>query len=244
MASTLRLCLDLPLPAGPAEMDLPAAAVRHVQVRRLQPGDALRLFDGRGDEREAVLLAMGRHAARVSIGAAVPAAAAELPVAVTLAFGVPANDRMDRLVEKATELGVATIQPLLTERSVLRLQGERARSRCAHWHSIAVAASEQCGRAVVPTVEPWIPLADWLARDGSATTTRWVLSTASPSTPLARCPRPAAQLTVLSGPEGGLADGEMATARAAGFVAVGLGPRVLRADTAPLALMAWISLLG
>jgi 16S rRNA (uracil1498-N3)-methyltransferase len=242
MASTLRICLDAPLPAGSGELDLPAPAVRHLQVRRLQPGDALRLFDGRGDERDAVLLAVGRQSARVAIAAAGCAPAAELPVAVTLALGVPANDRMDRLVEKATELGVASIQPLLTERSVLRLQGERARARCEHWRSIAMAASEQCGRAVVPTVEPWMALAEWLARPAPASSTRWVLSTAPPTTPLARCPRPAAELAVLSGPEGGLAPDEMAAARAAGFLAIGLGPRVLRADTAPLAVMAWLSL--
>lgn len=243
MASTLRICLDAPLPAGPAELDLPAAAVRHLQVRRLQPGDALRLFDGRGDERDAVLLAMGRQSARVALAAAGAAAAAELPVSVTLAFGVPANDRMDRLVEKATELGVATIQPLLTERSVLRLQGERAQARCQHWRSIAMAASEQCGRAVVPSIGPWITLGEWLARPAPGAT-RWVLSTATQSLPLSRCPRPGEHLAVLSGPEGGLADAEMAAAQGAGFLAVGLGPRVLRADTAPLALMAWVSLLG
>lgn len=236
-----RLFVDLPLQPG-TPVELPAGAVRHLQVLRLQPGAALHLFDGRGGEWLAQLLAVGRRTARVQVDAPVTPVA-ELPVAVTLAIGVPANDRMDRLVEKATELGVAAIQPLTTERSVLRLHGERAAARCAHWQAIAAAACEQCGRARVPTVAAWATLAEWLARP-CAFDSRWMLSTGPQAAAVAACRPPGTTLAVLSGPEGGFAAAEVAAARAAGFEEVGLGPRVLRADTAPLALLAWIGLRG
>jgi len=227
------LRVDLPF-------ELPVEAVRHVQVLRLQPGDALRVFDGRGGEWLARLLRMGRRDALVRVESAV-APVPELPVAVTLAIGVPANDRMDRLVEKATELGVAAIQPLVTERSVLRLQGERAEARRAHWQAIAVAACEQCGRARVPSIAAWATLSDWLARP-HAQQTRWLLSTDAQAVGAARCDAPGETLLVLSGPEGGFSAAETLAARGAGFVEVSLGPRVLRADTAPLALLAWLGL--
>jgi 16S rRNA (uracil1498-N3)-methyltransferase len=240
MSQTPRIHLALPLDTA-SEIELPVAAVRHLQVRRLQPGDALRLFDGRGGEWQAELLRMGRQSARVRIGVALQPVA-ELRVSVTLALGVPANDRMDRLVEKACELGVAAIQPLVTERSVLRLSGERAAQRCDHWQSIAVAACEQCGRAQVPTVAPWMTLAQWLAQPPALA--RWLLSPEPEARPLAGRALPTASLCVLSGPEGGLSPAEQAAARASGFEPVNLGPRVLRADTAPLVVMAWLSLLA
>lgn len=239
---SLRLLVDAPLAAG-ATLALPEAAARHVQVRRLQPGDALRLFDGRGGEHDARVVSMGRRDVSVAVGPAV-AAVPELPVAVTLAVGVPANERMDTLVEKATELGVAAIQPLECERSVLRLTGERAARRREHWQAVAAAASEQCGRAVVPAVAPPRRLDDWLAglpADGR----RLLLSLAGDAVPWAAAGvsgGAGGAVTVLSGPEGGLAPAEEAAARAAGFRPVSLGPRVLRADTAPLALLAAIAL--
>jgi 16S rRNA (uracil1498-N3)-methyltransferase len=178
----------------------------------------------------------------VAVGPAV-AAVPELSVAVTLAVGVPANERMDTLVEKATELGVAAIQPLECERSVLRLAGERAARRREHWQAVAAAASEQCGRAVGPAVASPRRLDDWLAglpADGR----RLLLSLAGDAVPWAAAGAPGGFVTVLSGPEGGLAPEEEAAARAAGFQPVSLGPRVLRADTAPLALLAAIALAG
>jgi 16S rRNA (uracil1498-N3)-methyltransferase len=234
---TLRLFVAAALAAG-SELDLPADAVRHLQVRRLQPGDALTLFDGSGAEWPARVLAIGRASARVVLGAP-QAVARELPVAVTLAVCVPANERMDTLVEKAAELGAAAIVPLLSERSVLRLDGARAVRRREHWQAIAAAACEQCGRARVPAVQPLQPLAQWLA--APAGEPRWLLSTSSQATPIARCTVPPA-LALLSGPEGGLSEAEQAAARAGGCLPVSLGPRVLRADTAPLAALAWIGL--
>lgn len=147
-----RLHVDSPLVAG-AELALPDAASRHVQVLRLQPGAALTLFDGRGGEWSAEVLAIGRKtvSARVGMHRDVER---ELATPVTLALGMPANERMDGLVEKATELGVAAIQPLVCERSVLRLAGDRADRKAAHWQAIAVAACEQSGRNRVPQVAP------------------------------------------------------------------------------------------
>jgi 16S rRNA (uracil1498-N3)-methyltransferase len=249
---TIRLHVDRSL-VEHDEFPLPEGAARHAQVRRVQPGDALRLFDGRGHEHGAQVLEMGRKAVVVRLGPAC-AALAELPQRITLALGMPANERMDTLVEKATELGVHAIQPLECERSVLRLSGERAQRKREHWQAVAVAASEQCGRAWVPQIEPVRSLTQWLQglhgvdgveaqEDADAAPGRWLLSFGAQALPpgawLQKMKTPPSVLQVLSGPEGGLSPAEEEAARAAGFCAVTLGPRVLRADTAPLALLAW-----
>ncbi len=238
------------LPLQPDQLiGLPAAVARHVQVLRLQPDDALRLFDGTGGEWSARIVKMGRSEVDVKIGPALPSLP-ELGCAVTLAIGVPANERMDSLVEKATELGVAAVQPLLCERSVLRLQGERALKKIAHWQAVAVAASEQSGRARVPLVAPMLGLQGWLAAlpapNAGETSQDWrgVLSLRDAGAirevlPAGALPR---RVSLLSGPEGGLSEAEEAAARASGFVPLSLGPRVLRADTAPLAALSWIAL--
>jgi 16S rRNA (uracil1498-N3)-methyltransferase len=246
---TIRLYVETPLAAG-MELPLPAGAARHAQVRRVQPGDALVLFDGRGGEWHAAVGSMGRKEVRVRVGRHVDVDR-EAPSAVTIAFGMPANDRMDALVEKATELGVAAIQPLVCERSVLRLDGERAERRREHWHAVAVAASEQCGRTRLPLIHPVMALPSWLAvlqESPPQSELRWLLSPAAgaplqgPARPAAGTARPG--LLALSGPEGGLSPGEDSMALARGFSPVTLGARVLRADTAPLALLAWWSLAG
>lgn len=134
---------------------------RHVQVLRMQPGEGLRVFDGRGREWQAEVTEMGRKVVQVRVLHGIDNDR-ELPVRVTLAVGMTANDRMDTLVEKATELGAHAIQPLLCARSVLRLDGERAAKKVAHWQAVAVAASEQCGRSVVPQVLPVVSSVAWL----------------------------------------------------------------------------------
>ncbi len=165
---------------------------------------------------------------------------------MTLALGVPANDRMDTLVEKAGELGAAAIQPLVCERSVWRLSGERAESKRRHWSAVAAAASEQCGRARVTEVLPVRSFSSWLAGEVGADRARRVVlsfdaSAATASEALKdRASKAGESIVALSGPEGGLSDSEESLAVARGFVRVGLGPRVLRADTAPLALLAWL----
>ncbi|MDN4589773.1 16S rRNA (uracil(1498)-N(3))-methyltransferase [Xenophilus aerolatus] len=216
---------------------LPAGAARHVQVLRLQPGDALTLFDGRGGEYAATVERMGRSDVQVQVGAHDPVER-EAPIAVHLAVGMPANERMDWLVEKAAELGAASIQPLVTAHGVLRLAGERAEKKRAHWQAVAIAACEQCGRNRVPPVHAPLAFDAWMAALPDADDARLLLAFA----PDARALRDstaagAAGITVLSGPEGGLNAQEEAAARARGFQAVTLGPRVLRAETAALAAL-------
>lgn len=234
-----RFFVDTPLAATDGDIALPPGAARHVQVLRLQPGDALTLFDGSGPEWQAEVTAMGRSEVRVRlISAEQPQR--ELGRAITLAVVMPANDRMDFLVEKATELGAAAVQPLMSERSVLRLTGERADKKRSHWQGVAIAAAEQCGRTVPTRIEPVQTLAAWLAalqpRDDEW---RGLLSPRAAS-PLALFPQQRALF--LSGPEGGLSDAEEDAARACGFAAISLGPRILRADTAPLAVLSWLAL--
>jgi 16S rRNA (uracil1498-N3)-methyltransferase len=235
-----RLYLDQPLSLD-APFNLPSGPARHVQVLRLQPGAELTLFNGQGGEWRAHVVHMGRSEVQVQLHEHV-AIERELPLQVTLAVGMPANERMDALVEKATELGVAAIVPLITERSVLRLSGERADKRVAHWQAVAVSACEQSGRTRVPLLHPVQPLARWLQAlpAAEASEQRWLLDPRAPSPWQAQ--RRAALF--LSGPEGGLSPAEEGQAAQQGFVGVSLGPRVLRADTAPLAVLAHLALSG
>jgi 16S rRNA (uracil1498-N3)-methyltransferase len=218
---------------------LPPGAARHVQVLRMQPGDAITLFDGSGGEFAALVERMGRSEVAVQVGAH-SAIEREAPRAVHLAVGMPANERMDWLVEKATELGVASIQPLMTAHGVLRLAGERAEKKRAHWEAIAIAACEQCGRNRVPVIHPVQPIGTWIAAPANDAT-RFVLSLAEGTRALADA-RDALEgerdVCVLSGPEGGLSAAEESDALARGFAPLTLGPRVLRAETAALAALA------
>jgi 16S rRNA (uracil1498-N3)-methyltransferase len=236
---SIRLFVETPLQAH-AELLLPAAAARHAQVLRVQPGAQLTLFDGSGCDWPATVLAMGRSDVRVQVGEpqTVPC---ELPWHITVALGMPANERMDTVVEKATELGMAALAPLHTERSVLRLHGERAERKRSHWQGIVQAACEQCGRAVVPPVWPVRTLDEWL-RQAPAANHHLLLSLRADAAPLhTLLPAPGDRLVLLSGPEGGLSGDEEEAARAHGYRPVALGRRVLRADTAPLAALAWLS---
>jgi 16S rRNA (uracil1498-N3)-methyltransferase len=248
---SLRLYVPSPLSAD-LEFSLAEDAARHVQVRRLQPGDDLRLFDGAGGEWRAQVTRMGKRDVDVRVGAH-EAVDRELPVDLEIALGMPTNERMDALIEKATELGVASIQPLQTDRSVLRLDGERAAKRVAHWQAVAVGASEQSGRTRVPGVLPVRGLASWLADAAQATpdgyATRFVMSTGeAPRLPAlvaggAASAGERARWLALSGPEGGLAPDEEAAAVARGFTRLSLGSLILRADTAPLAWLAQMAAL-
>ena len=261
-----RFHCPVPLVTG-AELDLPPGAARHVQVLRLQPGDRITLFHGGpGDdspsgEFDATVLRMGRSDVQVHIGAR-HAIDREAPRAVHLLAGITANERMDWLVEKATELGVASITPLVAERSVLKLRGERADKKIAHWQAVAVAACEQCGRNRVPVVHAAVDLAGWVRAHAAAA------PTTSPSTSPPTSPKAAQRLLLslrpdtaplhvaaavdggrrpvwfLSGPEGGLSGAEEDLALLSGFAPVTLGPRVLRAETAPLAALATLAALA
>ena len=223
-----------------ALLALPAGAARHVQVLRLQPGDALTLFDGRGGEYAATVERMGRSEVTVQVGAHDPVER-EAPRAVHLAVGMPANERMDWLVEKATELGVASIQPLITAHGVLRLAGERAEKKRAHWQAIAVGGL----RAMRPQPGAARPSGrgarrrGWRRWAGGGRHRCWASAPDARPLPTAGYGRrqPARRLTLLSGPEGGLAAGEQDAALASGFALATLGPRVLRAETAALAAL-------
>ena len=200
----------------------------------------------RGGEWTATVLHMGRTSVRVRVGAH-QAIEREGARAIHLLAGTTAGERMDWLVEKATELGMASLTPLATERSMVRLHGERAAKKQAHWQAVAVAACEQCGRNRVPHIHPLASLAQALAPASAAAVAtgvaplRLVLSLAPGSVPLRSVlaqAAPEAALQFLSGPEGGLSAQEEQQALAQGFVPVSLGPRVLRAETAPLAALA------
>ncbi len=236
---TVRLYVDAALATG-AELELPDAAARHVQVRRLQPHDRLVLFNGGGGEWTASVVKMGRQTVTVRVADFDPVER-ELGLRVTLALGMPANERMDFLVEKATELGVTAIQPLQCERSVLRLVGDRALRKREHWQAVAAAAAEQCGRTRVPDVAPVLLIDRWL-NTLESDALRVLLSPHEAASTLPAVLRDARELITLSGPEGGLSPKEEAAAAARGFVATRLGDRVLRAETAPLAVLAWIGL--
>ncbi|MBM3386815.1 MAG: 16S rRNA (uracil(1498)-N(3))-methyltransferase [Betaproteobacteria bacterium] len=235
-----RFHCDLALASGQT-LSLPPGAARHVQVLRLQPGARITLFNGQGGEFDATVTRMGRSDVDVQVGTH-QAIEREAPRAIHLLAGITANERMDWLVEKATELGVASITPLVAERSVLKLKGERAEKKRAHWQGVAVAAAEQCGRNRVPAIHAALTLADWLAQP-AAPAWRCVLSLAPGTQPLAQAAAGDAPMWVLSGPEGGLSPLEEAQALQAGFVPVTLGPRVLRAETAPLAVLAALTVM-
>ncbi len=238
---TARFYADLPLVIGDA-VGLPERAARHVQVLRLQPEDSITLFNSLGGEFEARITRMGRSDVQVLVTGH-QAVERETLRAVHLAIGMPANERMDWLVEKASELGAASITPLMAERSVLRLKGERADKKVAHWQGVAIAACEQCGRNRLPPVHEVATLSDWLASlpPASSASPRLLLSLRAGTQPLLQAlagAGSAAPVTLLSGPEGGLSAAEEDAAIAAGFVPVTLGPRTLRAETAPLACLA------
>lgn len=246
-----RFYCPTPLVSG-ALLDLPDGPARHVQVLRLQPGETITLFngqastDGQFGEHDATVTHMGRSSVQVQVGAWT-ATQREATRQVHLAVGMPANERMDWLVEKAAELGVASIQPLMTERSVLRLSGERAAKKQAHWQSVAVAACEQCGGNRVPQVHALLTLAQWLkARPAlpDAAPLALLLTLRADSQnlrdatgPVAGAPTAASDITFLSGPEGGLSPAEEDAALTCGFKPVTLGPRVLRSETAALAAL-------
>jgi 16S rRNA (uracil1498-N3)-methyltransferase len=239
-----RFHCTVPLSGG-ITLSLPPGAARHVQVLRLQPGDDITLFDGNGGEYTATVEQMGRSEVTVNVQTH-HAIEREASRAVHLAVGMPANDRMDWLVEKATELGVTSVQPLITAHGVLRLSSERAEKKVAHWQAIAIAACEQCGRNRVPIVHPVRNLSAWLggfaAASGNAQ--RLILSLAEGSRPLVMHAREDTgndAVWVLSGPEGGLGRSEEDAALAQGFAPVSLGARVLRAETASMTALALLA---
>jgi len=224
------------------ECTLPQAQAHHaMHVLRLAAGDAVTLFDGRGTEYAATVARVGRREITVRIADARPVDR-ESPLPVTLAQAVSSGERMDYTIQKAVELGVAHIQPIASQRSVVRLNGERAEKRIAHWQYVVIAACEQCGRNVVPEVAPLLSFMDWIgALPVGGDELRLMLSPHAAKN-LEELSRPATGAMLLAGPEGGFDPGEIEAAQARGFIALRLGPRVLRTETAALAALAALQL--
>lgn len=227
-----------PLAAGTI-VELPEAVAHHLHVLRLQAGDALDLFNGDGLAYCAKLASLDKRRASAAVLTGIPADV-ELPYAITLAQALPEGSKMDWIVEKAVELGVSAIAPLAAQRSVVRLSGERADKRLAHWHAVVIAASEQCGRNRLAQVAALADLRSWLALP--ATQPRILLSpraTVSLSTWASQ--RQAQSATLMVGPEGGFTHDEEAAAEAAGATLLSIGPRVLRTETAGLAALSTLN---
>ena len=236
----IRVHAAQPLSAG-AEVALPEAAAHHVaRVLRLRPGAPLVLFDGSGADFRAEIVAVEGDRVRARVVERT-AGLRESPLGITLVQAVSRGERMDWTLQKATELGVRAIQPVLSARSVVRLDGQQAAKKHRHWQAIVAGACEQCGRSVLPEVRPPLDLPRFLAevpREGQ----RLVLSPTGPGS-LAGLPGMAARVELLIGPEGGLDDAELAAAERAGFAPVRLGPRVLRTETAGIAALAVLQAL-
>ena len=205
-----------------------------LHVLRLQAGAALTLFDGLGGEYPSLIKRIDKAGLILAV-AGRREVSRESPLMAMLAQGISSGERMDYTVQKCVELGIFAIQPLIAQRSVVRLAGERADKRVAHWQSVAAAACEQCGRNQLPAVLPVQPLMKWLGAPVNGA--RYLLSPHA-ATRLRELERPRGTVTLLVGPEGGWNEGEAEAARAAGFTPLSLGPRVLRTETAAVAALA------
>jgi 16S rRNA (uracil1498-N3)-methyltransferase len=234
-----------PLAVG-VRVALSEGAARHAaRVLRLDVDDALTLFDGRGGEYACRVASRGRDAMAVDV-LAWHRIERESPLGLTLVQGLQAGEKMDLTVQKAVELGVGRIVPVFTRRGVVRLEGERARKRAAHWRAVAVSACEQCGRNRVPDLADPEALPPWLDRPPAGVSPLRLMLDPGASLTLDALPRPpkaTGAVELLVGAEGGLTAEETERACRAGFVAVRLGPRVLRTETAGLAALAAIQCL-
>lgn len=233
-----RLYCDAALSPG-ATVTLPERAARHLAALRLRVGDGVTLFNGDGCESSAELVRLGKRGAAATVKHR-ESVSRESSLVVRLAQGVCAADRMDLVLQKATELGVESIAPVTTTRSIVRLSAERRERREAHWQNVVIAACEQCGRNRIPGVAATVPFPRFVAevpRTGSR-----ILLAPDGAVGLREIAI-AAPVWVLIGPEGGLAPDEREIAVAAGFVPVRFGPRVLRTETAPLAALAALQAL-
>lgn len=226
-----RFFVDLPLALG--EHQLPEAQAHYIgRVLRLAEGDRVQLFNGLGEEYLATLVQVGKKSVSLRVDEVLPGQP-DSRLRVHLGQGLSRGERMDWAIQKATELGVNELTPIVSERCEVRLKDERADKRLAHWRQVAISACEQSGRSTVPVIHPPQLLADWLVQCNAEL--KLVLHPIAE--PLTSHPAPAS-LAFLIGPEGGLSDSEVAQARQAGFNAARLGPRVLRTETAPVVALA------
>jgi len=225
------------MPAAGASIDLPPPAAHHLtRVLRAAVGDPVVVFSA-GTEFAATIARIDKHGVTVKLAAG-RVVDREAPLAFTLAQAISSGDRMDLTLQKAVELGIKDVQPLFSERSVVRLDSERAGKRMAHWQQVLISACEQCGRNVVPGLAAPQAVFDWLGTLAPSTGGEGrILLSPHAGERLAELPRPSS-VTLLAGPEGGFTEVETGLAQQRGFVAVRLGPRVLRTETAALAALA------
>ncbi len=230
-----------PLPLN-TDYELPPEAAHHAgRVLRLRAGDAVQIFDGQGNARDASIgVIEGKHVLLCNLrgGAAAPQPALH----ILLAQAMSSSEKMDWVVQKATELGAAEIVPVQTQRSVAKLSGDRAEKRAEHWRSVAISACEQCGRNTLPKLQAPQELGAWLNEMRDAPGAKFILLPDGASS-LHSQSRPQGRVTLLVGPEGGFTPGEAKLAQQAGFVPVLLGPRVLRTETAAIAGVAALQTL-
>jgi 16S rRNA (uracil1498-N3)-methyltransferase len=233
--SDTRLYTDAPLaPGEPVELHDDRA--RYVsRVLRLRPDDVVTIFDGRGAEYLARISALSKDRVLLTVDEQ-RKVDRESQLRIHLLQGISRGERMDFAVQKATELGVALLTPVLTEFSVVKLNEKRAQKKTRHWQAIAASACEQCGRNVLPVIEPPITLRNWMGEHHTAEGKRIVLQPGA-NTSVSGLGEPVDEITVLVGPEGGFSDTEYELAAACHFQAVGLGPRILRTETAAAAIL-------
>ena len=238
-----RIYLPEPLAAG-LEVTLPPPQAHHLaDVLRLKADAALTVFNGDGAEHSAVITRIGRGEVVIRVED-VRAVERESPLDLTLAQGISRGSRMDYTVQKAVELGVARIEPVLTRRGVVRLDAAGARQKMTHWQAVAIAACEQSGRNRVPEIAAVRTFDKWLARWRAAhEDVLGLLLDAQAERRLSELPRPPRRVVLLAGPEGGLAEEERRAGESQGLTPVKLGPRVLRTETASLAALAAIQTL-
>ena len=219
------------------EVELPIQAGEHLaRVLRLDRGHPLRLFDGSGDEYEAELASLAKRSVTARVLESAEAEDRESPLRITLAQGIARGEKMDWILQKATELGVARVVPVVTDRTEVKLDAERAERRVAHWEAVVASACEQCGRSRLPEVSEPVKLSDWAAALDDGAGLRLALDPQGDKTP--RDLPGSAHATLVVGPEGGLSDHDLATLKAADFHGLRLGPRILRTETAGLAAIA------
>ena len=217
-----------------ASVVLDASPSQHLaKALRKQVGDPVVIFDGRGSEYSATITSVDKRAVTLQVGST-RLSDVESPLTTELAIAISRGERMDWVVQKATELGVSKITPLITERVEVKLPADRAAKRIAHWQQVAVSACEQSGRTRLPEIATITPLRTWL--EATSSERRFVLHHRAGTTDAFAGPTPAS-VKLLIGPEGGLTADEISAAQSYQFEALQLGPRVLRTETAPLAAL-------
>ena len=230
----------LPAPLAPhTTFSLPENIVRHIHVLRLNTGDSITLFNGTGNDFDATLQAIGTRHAQCHITAQ-RQPENESRLQITLIQAISSGERMDFTLQKSVELGVRAIQPIISERCVVRLSGERAEKRVQRWQDIVIAACEQSGRSMVPTVLPIVSFSDYLCQMPPELHLMMSLRRATTLRDIAPAPQ---TLRLMIGPEGGWTPAEEQAAQAAGVHAITLGKRVLRTETAAMAAMAAMQVL-